>query len=182
MYCLEGLGLDDIATRFGVAASTVQAWAKKYHWREEREAIAAEEADIRANLVRARSLALKKLLQWDGDKETALALSAVDKLGRLCLSSERQKIIRGKTADTKNLEPGDELPLLPVGASLSEGLSPDERIALLEEGVNRQIACLLHNRVDNFSERVRQIKAGLEVVASLRGKEPGAAIEVRFDE
>ena len=68
------------------------------------------------------------------------------------------------------------MPILP------EGLGEDERKAFLEEGVNRQIAYLLLQPAVNFSERIRGIKAGLDVLEAIKGREDRPAIKVSFDE
>ena len=182
LYCLDALSLAQTALLAGVSVACLRSWVKKEGWQAERERVALVEAEIRQNLLRARALALSKLLDWDGDKETALALNAVDKLEKIALAARKQRSSKVASSHAAKKEEQEKEGLAPEGAILPEGLGEDERKAFLEEGVNRQIAYLLLQPVANFSKRVREIKAGLDVLGAIKGREDRPAIKVSFDE
>lgn len=182
LYCLDGLSLAEAANLAGVSLAAVRKWAAGECWQEERESVAAKEREIRRNILEARALALQKLLDWKDDKETALALSAVDKLEKLALAGAKHRSESARGAiGAKAAEKQKNIGSASL-KQLTEGMDSEGRIALMEEGVNRQIAYLLQGPVENFSEHVRQIKAGLDALASLKGKGEGITMEVRFDE
>ena len=181
LYCLDCLSFAECAKLSGVTEATLRAWAKKECWSEDREAVAVVEEEIRKNLLEARALALRKLLAWEGDKESALALSAVDKLEKIALAatkqrSEKSRAVHGKEDDQR------KTPLQHSDVKLPDGIVPEERIALLEEGINRQVAYLLHQPVENLSEHIREIKAAMDVLTAIKGKNEHFGIQVSFDE
>ena len=178
LYCVDRLSFTRVAEMLGLANSTVRRWADKFHWREEREAIAEAESQIRANTVKGRAFALRKLLESETGKEVSQVAFAVASLERLALSAGR--------SDRKNMpDPaaaGPEASGVASGAlSLPEGLEDADRIAFLEQAVDRQISYVLSGPVTDFSRRVREIKSALDVLASLRGKTANV-IRVSFAE
>lgn len=182
LYCLDFLGIAQSAALAGVSETSVRSWIKKEGWQAEREEIAATEAEIRRNLLQARALALSKLLHWEGDKESALALSAVEKLEKLALAMAKQRIEKARTAAVAKAGEKTRCACPPLDLKLPEGIPAKERIAMLEDGINRQIAYLLRQPVENLSEHVRGVKAAMDVLASLRGRDERPSIQVSFDD
>lgn len=179
LYCVERMTLARVAKILGVSESTVRRWSDRFHWRKEREAIAAAESEIRANTVKSRAFALRKLLESETGKEVSQVAFAVARLERLALATvraekkgERDPSLEGSISVPEN---GEE------NVSLPEGICDEERIAVLEQAVNKQIAFLLSHPVPDLSKRVRDIKVALDVLTSLRGKGSGS-ITVSFAE
>lgn len=68
-------------------------------------------------------------------------------------------------------------------ASVAKNLSDEERVRLLEEAVNRQLAFVLAHPVEDLAKRIKEIKAALDVLSSIRGRDAGeAGIIVSFAE
>ncbi|MDL2207617.1 hypothetical protein LJB82_02725 [Desulfovibrio sp. OttesenSCG-928-M16] len=61
-------------------------------------------------------------------------------------------------------------------------LDSNERIDLLERALNRQLAYVLTHPVEDLSRRVKEIKAAMDVLDGLKGKDAGNALIVSFDE
>lgn len=61
-------------------------------------------------------------------------------------------------------------------------LDSNERIDLLERALNRQLAYVLTYPVEDLSRRVKEIKAAMDVLDGLKGKDAGNALIVSFDE
>lgn len=176
LYCVERRSFAAVAETLGVADSTVRRWADKYKWRAEREAIAKAESEIRANTVKSRAFVLRKLLESESGKEASQVAFAVASLERLALETAKmeQKLATEKSSqDEKRAEsaeaPAQEASFLPAG------LSDAERITLLEEAVNRQIGHILSNPVPDMAGRVKDIKATLDVIAAIKGKDDTAS-------
>lgn len=184
LYCVDRKPFALVARELGIADSTVRRWADKFNWRAEREAIARAESEIRAKTVKARAHVLEKLLTAENSRETSQVAFAVASLERLALETakcEREKAERAApplpVVSRSALEPEEQAALLPAG------ISDEERVALLEEAVNRQIAYVLANPVADLARRVKDIKAALDVLAVLRGKDDKVGgIVVTFEE
>lgn len=176
LYCVERLTFSKVAKMLGVSDSTVRRWADRFHWREEREAIAAAESEIRANTVKSRAFALRKLLESETGKEVSQVAFAVTSLERLALATARaeRKGERGPVIEDSSIPLEKEEDNL----SLSDGLGHEERVAVLEQAVNRQISFLLSHPVPDLSRRVRDIKVALDVLTALRGRGHGTGCSV----
>ena len=73
-----------------------------------------------------------------------------------------------------------EIPLPgPVNA-----LSDNDRIARLEEAVNRQLDYILQNEVADLASRIRDIKAAMDMIRTIKSEDPAAsgegALEISF--
>lgn len=67
--------------------------------------------------------------------------------------------------------------------SVAKALSDEERVLLLEEAVNRQLAFVLAHPVEDLAKRIKEIKAAQDVLSSIKGKGTGdVGIVVRFAE
>lgn len=177
-YCVERFSFGATAKRLGIAESTVRRWADKFHWREEREAIAAAESEIRANTVKGRAFVLRKLLTSENGKEISQVAFAVASLERLALAATkavRKQEEECRTPDFWRDDAGAE-----GGLALPDDISDAERVVLLEQAVNKQIAHVLTIPVPDMAKRVRDIKTALDVLAALKGKDSGGSIQVRF--
>ena len=66
---------------------------------------------------------------------------------------------------------------------MPDGISDDERLALLESAVNSQIALLLNRPVPDISRHMKEIKDALDLVAKLKGKDASrdSGIRVGFE-
>lgn len=65
----------------------------------------------------------------------------------------------------------------------AEELGDEDRIRLLEDAIDRQLAFVLAQPVDDLAKRIKEIKAALDVLASIRGKDArGTGIVVSFAE
>lgn len=240
-YCVDRQSAPEIASGLGTAVSTVRRWADQNDWDRERQAIAEAEAEIRANTVKARAFALRKLLDAQSGNEASRAAAAVAALERAvlerlwaqrlaengsgadaaCAASDGKGPKREKTGKTgpdcgsgtagiarrkKSVSmaatapagppapgspypgpaPGEagidtaSAPMAFFGAGEAwpapdgEGprpLSGEDRIRLLEEAVNRQLAFVLASPVDDFSKRIKEIKAALDVLATIKGRD-----------
>ena len=186
LYCVDRLSFAAVAARLGVADSTLRRWAKTYDWRAKRDEIAKAQSGMRADSIKARARVMGKLLTVGGAGDTAQIAFAVAALERLEL--EKQKVLEARqaaalegaaaqigTQNEKSAPP--ELPALP------DGISDDERLALLEQAVNKQLEFVLTQPVDDISRRVRDIKAAMDVIAGIRGKgTPEQALNIGFEE
>lgn len=231
-YCVDRQSVAEIASALGLGVATVRRWAEEKDWDSEREAIAAAEVEIRANSVKARAFALKRLLEAQNGSEASQAAAAVAALERATLerlwaqrladcpapAGSGQTMNRatggtrgrkpaakkaGKRADGPSSTGAVASFLAPSGTSavftapvLSDGdeealyanpaawrLSDEERITLLEEAVNRQLAFVLAQPVDDLSKRIKEIKAALDVLAAIKGRDAqGAGVVVSFAE
>lgn len=231
-YCVDRQSFSEVAAALGIAASTVRRWAEQRGWDSEREAIASAEAEIRASTVKARALALRRLLEAKDGGEASRAASVVAALERIALDQElrgrefrdralreqsasgltdpgrakgaeaaqpggaaKRRASRSRAAKEENLsmaaapiEPGG--PIGPGASAAPEDALPaagelgeEERVRLLEEAVNRQLAFVLTRPVDDLSKRIKEIKAALDVLASIKGREAGGGgIVVTFAE
>jgi hypothetical protein len=88
LYCVDRLSFDRVAELTGVSATTLKAWADKYEWREKREEIAKDNADIRFNTIRGRKAVLERLLSTTDGMETAQLSFAVSALENLALKQQ----------------------------------------------------------------------------------------------
>ncbi len=74
----------------------------------------------------------------------------------------------------------EEVPLPAPGESLSD----EDRIARLEEAVNRQLDYILQNEVTDLGARIRDIKAAMDMIRAIKTGEAGqgrdAALEISF--
>lgn len=178
MYCVERKSFRETAKAVGASESAVRRWAAGHGWAAKREELAAMAASIRADGIRSRAHMLKKLLASEDSKEAVQLSYAVSCLERAALAAEdaaARREARGRGADPERNDP-PRLDPIPE----SEG----ERIALLEEAVNRQLAFVLHSPVADLAARVRDIKAAMDVLRALRSAnaagEAAATVTVRF--
>lgn len=213
----------EIAAALGIAPATVKRWVEQRGWDGERAAIAAAELEIRANTVKARALALRRLLEAQSSAEASQAGATVAALEGLALeklslerreaerratdaepapgarkrrtpSGAKAKGVQGGTAGGKALPDPRELSsgrdseaegAPPAGEIMppADALGAEERIRLLEEAVNRQLAFVLAHPVDDLAKRIKEIKAALDVLASIKGRDArDSAIVVSFAE
>lgn len=183
---MERLAFDAVAKAVGVADSTVRRWADKFGWRKEREELAKAESEVRAKTVKSRAFVLQKLLDATDGKEASQMAFAVASLERLALETakaEQKAKNEAAKAAAENLRSQDEKNTAQEVAALPDGMADDERIALLEQGINRQISYVLANPVPDMAARVRDIKAALDVLAAIKGKEKGqTGVYVEFEE
>lgn len=65
-----------------------------------------------------------------------------------------------------------------------DGLTDAERITRLEEAVNRQLDFILQNEVTDLASRIRDIKAAMDMIRSIKTdgtvKNPPAPVEISF--
>lgn len=61
-------------------------------------------------------------------------------------------------------------------------LEPEERIRLLELAVNRQLSHVLSRPVEDLSKRVKEIKAALDILESMKGGAADKGISVSFED
>ncbi|MCC8194342.1 MAG: hypothetical protein LIP28_06830 [Deltaproteobacteria bacterium] len=74
----------------------------------------------------------------------------------------------------------EEAPLPLPGETLTE----EDRVARLEEAVNRQLDHILRNEVTDLASRIRDIKAAMDMVKAIKAEGTaqagGASLEVSF--
>lgn len=68
------------------------------------------------------------------------------------------------------------------GSDQMEELEPEERIRLLELAVNRQLSHVLSRPVEDLSKRVKEIKAALDILESMKGGAVEKTISVSFED
>ena len=186
LYCLERLSFKRISTVLGVADSTLRRWAKQFGWQEERASMAKALLDIRANTVKARAKTVERLVNADNDKNAAQLAFAVAGLERLAWQVDEAK--------EKRSQPGPAPAQAPERAKTPQTDAPqedfstlagsdEERIALLEQSLNRQLAFVLTNPVEDISKRVRDIKGAFDLLAKLKGGDSkDSQIVISFEE
>lgn len=179
LYCVDRLSFDAVAKSLGVADSTVRRWADKFGWRKERDEIAKAESEIRANMVKSRARVLEKLLTAGDGKEASMLAFATNSLERLADAREAAKrkeaLKTGAAADAHLVRQNEksapeEAPL----ATLPDGLGDDERLALMETAINKQLAFVLTSPVPDISRRIKEIKAAMDILAKARGVDADA--------
>lgn len=186
LYCLDRLSFMDTAKALGIADSTVRRWAKQYGWREKREELARIESERRINFIKARADMLQRLLGAEKAGDAAQAAFGVASLENLeikkqeALAKAEKEALkeRGAPLVTQNEKTAPEETF-----TLPDGISDDERLALLESAVNSQIALLLNRPVPDISRHMKEIKDALDLVAKLKGKDASrdSGIRVGFE-
>lgn len=169
MYCVERREAGEIAADTGVSEATVKRWVGKYGWNAKREDLAKITATIRADAVKARAYVLQKLLEAEDTKETVQLSYAVSSLEKTALAVEeaarkREAFEKGETAkqvENKNLD--------------TSPATDAERIALLEEALNKQLLFILQNPVTDLAARVRDIKSAMDMLSALRSGDTAKA-------
>ena len=65
-----------------------------------------------------------------------------------------------------------------------EGLTDEDRIARLEEAVNKQLDYILQNEVTDLAARIRDIKAAMDMIRAIKAdgaaKIGDASVEISF--
>ena len=182
MYCMERLSFTAISESLGVADSTLRLWAKKYNWKEEREAIAQAESEIRVNTVKARAMVLGKLLESDDPKNASQMAYAVAALERLAFDVAKETAKQASAAAQVVAAPvtQDEKNAAEETFTLPDGIGDDERLALLEAGLNRKNAYLLNRPVPDLSRHIKHSKDSLDVMTEIRGRSADSGIQMGF--
>jgi transposase-like protein len=160
-YCADRMTFKAIARETGIAASTLKRWSAKYEWSKVREELSQAKMQVRLDTLKARKQVLEKLLTSDDGKEASQLSFAFASLERLDL--EQKKFLQSLKPAKEEI--ARELPSLP------EDTTEEERLELLQTAVNRQIAYILAHPVDNLSTRIKDIKAGLDALAQIKGKD-----------
>lgn len=186
LYCVERRSFAAVAKAVGVADSTLRLWAKKFAWRTEREAIARAESEIRANMVKARAHMLARLLDSEkpGDAaQGAYGFSALEKVELEKQKALARQAAAGLESQAATARSQDENKAAAQEFLLPDGLDDAQRLALLEQAIDRQLAFVLSSPVEDLSRRVKEIKAAMDVLAAIKGKDAAApALAVSFEE
>ncbi|MDL2272240.1 hypothetical protein LJC23_04320 [Desulfovibrio sp. OttesenSCG-928-I05] len=164
LYCIERGSFAAISEELQVSQSTLRRWAEKYGWRGKREELARAVVGIRVDTIRSRADVLRRLLEAEDNKEAAQLSSAAYRLERLAFSMEES--LRRRAGSPKTQTEAAESPPPKLEAVPRDDA---ERIALLEEALDRQLAYILERPVADFAARIRDIKAAMDVLRSVRG-------------
>ena len=186
LYCLDRLSFLAVAETLGIADSTLRRWAKQYGWKEKREELARIESERRTDFIKARANMLHRVLDAERAGDAAQAAFGFASLEGTDLKKQEFLV----KAEARALKEAAAVPVTqdekkaPEEAfTLPDGISDDERLALLESAVKGQIAYLLNRPAPELSRHIKQIKDALDVMAKLQGKDAGnAAMQVSFED
>ncbi|GHV55225.1 hypothetical protein FACS1894206_09390 [Deltaproteobacteria bacterium] len=171
LYCNERETFKEIARKLSVAASTLKRWAVTYEWRLEREKVEQHRLDIRRGTLFARAKMLSRLMEAEEAKDAAQMAYAVTGLERLALEQEKTALAAREKHAAALAEKAERVPVTPLPALAQSDLTDEGRRELLTKAVNAQISLLLTGAVDDLPSRMREIKAALDILASITGKD-----------
>jgi len=121
LYCVARLPMDEVASQIGVATSTLWRWCNAYGWRDKREQLAQAQAEMRADLVLARSRMIKSLLE-DKDPMVGFAVAKLETLAMQQAEAERAGKLAAQTAQALAAPRREIRTLADAVAALGEAL------------------------------------------------------------
>jgi hypothetical protein len=152
LYCVARLTYKQVSDELGIAGSTLKRWGKQYDWKEKREALAQAQAEMRADIVLARSAMIKELLA-DRNPIVGFAVAKLEELALKQAEAERQ----GKLHQAQAAPPRREIE------------TNADAYAALKEAVEIKLGKLLASPDDVDLKAVKQVK---EALALLKDLEP----------
>jgi len=104
LYCVVRLTYKQVSDELGIAGSTLKRWGKQYGWTAKREALAQAQAEMRADIVLARSAMIKDLLEGR-DPMVGFAVAKLEELALKQAAAERQgKLAQAQAAPRREIK------------------------------------------------------------------------------
>ena len=150
LYCVVRLSYAKVAAELGVAESTLKRWGRQYDWRTKREELAQAEADIRADIVLARSQMIKELIT----SKNPVVGFAVAKLEELALKQAEAER-KGRALQAQAAQDRREIH------------SPADAAAALKEAIELKLGRLLAQPEDVDLKAVKELKQALDLLGDM---------------
>jgi len=158
LWCVDGLTLADVATRTGVATSTLKRWAEKYGWQAKRDEIRQSMAAIRVDTIKLRAKLIKNCL---GSMQ-AMDAFAVAKMEEVAIKAAELADKRAEAAP-------------PAIAPMREIATEADAVAALEEAVGMRLNAMLASPDKVTLTALREVKQVLDLLKDMRAAAGAAA-------
>lgn len=154
LYCIGRLSYRQVAEELGVHESTLKRWGKQWDWRDKREEYARAQAEMRGDLVLARSKLIKDLLV-DGDPVVGFAVAKLEDLALKQAAAERE---------SRKLAQASDLPRREIKTQA-------DIVDALKEAVDTKLGRLLAQPEDVDTKAIKGIKDALELIGTMEAKD-----------
>ncbi|KAF5032469.1 hypothetical protein DSECCO2_616940 [anaerobic digester metagenome] len=158
LWCVDGLTLEAVATRTGVATSTLKRWGERYGWKAKRDEIRKALASIRRDTIKLRA----KLIENCLDSMQAMDAFAVAKMEEMALKA-------AELADKR----ADALPA--TAPPMREIATEADAVAALEEAVGLRLNTMLASPDKVTLAALREVKQVLDLLKDMRAAAGAAA-------
>lgn len=155
LYILEGMTLDQVASRVDIPARTVEEWSRVDGWVDKRKEYRRALGEIKRNTVLYRLNLLKEAMTTLHPQH-AFAVSAMEKL-----AAERRA--EGEEQRVKSAEQKGE-------ADMREISTPQEAVSALQEAIQRRLNTLLTEPGTVTLKSIKELKDCLSMVDQLKTK------------
>lgn len=157
-FCVLRQTYAQIAEEMGIAASTLKRWGAQHDWRDKREAYARAQAEMRGDMIMARSQMLKELIA-SGNPLLGFAVAKLEEVALKQAQAEREgRLLEIKAARQRR--------------AIN---SPAEAAEALKEAVELKLARMLASPEEVDLKTVKDIKEALALIAAMQPQDKGQA-------
>jgi hypothetical protein len=150
LWCVDGLTLEAVAARTGVATSTLKRWAEKYGWHARREEIRQALASIRADTIRLRA------------KLIGNCLTTMNAMDAFAVAKMEEVAIKAAELSDKRAEAA------PPSTPLREIATEADAVAALDEAVGLRLNAMLASPGQVTLTALREVKQVLDLLKDMR--------------